>query len=112
MGAVMQLGLVGLGRMGGNMAERLRAAGHDVVGYDTHAEASNVSSLAELVEKLAAPRIVWIMVPAGDATRDTVAQLGDLLAEGDMGIDGSNSRFTDDQKNAALLAWKSVHSVD
>ncbi|MDT7589766.1 MAG: 6-phosphogluconate dehydrogenase [Pseudonocardiales bacterium] len=108
----MQLGLVGLGRMGGNMAERLRAAGHDVVGYDPHAEASNVSSLAELVEKLAAPRIVWIMVPAGDATRDTVAQLGDLLAEGDMVIDGGNSRFTDDQKNAALLNEKSVRYVD
>ncbi|HEY1974360.1 MAG TPA: decarboxylating 6-phosphogluconate dehydrogenase [Pseudonocardia sp.] len=108
----MQLGLVGLGRMGGNMAERLRAAGHEVIGYDPHAESSNVSSLAELVDKLAAPRVVWIMVPAGDPTRDTVAQLGELLADGDLVIDGGNSRFTDDQINAALLAEKSVHYMD
>jgi 6-phosphogluconate dehydrogenase len=108
----MQLGLVGLGRMGGNMAERLRAAGHEVIGYDPHAESSNVSSLAELVDKLAAPRVVWIMVSAGDPTRDTVAQLGELLADGDLVIDGGNSRFTDDQINAALLAEKSVHYMD
>jgi 6-phosphogluconate dehydrogenase len=108
----MQLGLVGLGRMGGNMAERIRAAGHEVVGYDPHAEASNVSSLAELVKSLAAPRAVWIMVPAGDPTRDTVRQLADLLEPGDLVIDGGNSRFTDDQANAALLAEHSVHYLD
>ncbi|WP_028924288.1 phosphogluconate dehydrogenase (NAD(+)-dependent, decarboxylating) [Pseudonocardia acaciae] len=108
----MQLGLVGLGRMGGNMAERLRAAGHDVIGYDPHAEASNVASLAELVEKLAAPRVVWVMVPAGAPTRDTVAQLGQLLDAGDLVIDGGNSKFTDDQHNAALLAERSVGYLD
>ena len=108
----MQLGLVGLGRMGGNMAERLRAGGHDVVGYDPHADASNVSSLAELVKSLAAPRIVWIMVPAGDPTRDTIRQLGELLEAGDMVIDGGNSRFTDDQLNAELLAKSSIRYVD
>jgi len=108
----MQLGLVGLGRMGGNMAERIRKAGHEVVGYDPHAEASNVSSLAELVKSLAAPRTVWIMVPAGDPTRDTVRQLADLLEPGDMVIDGGNSRFTDDQANAALLAQHSLRYLD
>ena len=108
----MQLGLVGLGRMGGNMAERLRAAGHDVIGYDPHSEASNVASLAEMVEKLAAPRVVWVMVPAGAPTRDTVAQLGQLLEAGDLVIDGGNSRFTDDQHNSALLAERSVGYLD
>jgi 6-phosphogluconate dehydrogenase len=108
----MQLGLVGLGRMGGNMAERLRAGGHDVVGYDPHSDASNVSSLADLVKSLAAPRVVWIMVPAGDPTRDTVRELGELLEAGDMVIDGGNSRFTDDQANAELLGKSSVHYVD
>jgi 6-phosphogluconate dehydrogenase len=108
----MQLGLVGLGRMGGNMAERIRAAGHEVVGYDPHADASNVSSLADLVKTLAAPRIVWIMVPAGNPTRDTVKQLGELLDPGDLVIDGGNSRFTDDQANAALLNEHSVRYLD
>jgi 6-phosphogluconate dehydrogenase len=108
----MQLGLVGLGRMGGNMAERLRAAGHDVVGYDPHSEASNVSSLDDLVKALDAPRVVWIMVPAGDPTRDTVKELGELLQAGDLVIDGGNSRFTDDQANAAWLAEHDVHYVD
>jgi 6-phosphogluconate dehydrogenase len=108
----MQLGLVGLGRMGGNMAERLRAAGHDVIGFDPHSDASNVASLAELVEKVAAPRVVWVMVPAGAPTRDTVAQLGKLLDAGDLVIDGGNSRFTDDQHNAALLAEGSIGYLD
>jgi 6-phosphogluconate dehydrogenase len=108
----MQLGMVGLGRMGGNMAERLRTAGHDVIGYDPHSDDSSVASLAELVEKLAAPRVVWVMVPAGAPTRDTVAQLGQLLDSGDLVIDGGNSRFTDDQHNAALLAERSIGYLD
>ncbi|GAA5144456.1 decarboxylating 6-phosphogluconate dehydrogenase [Pseudonocardia eucalypti] len=108
----MQLGLIGLGRMGGNMAERLRAAGHEVVGYDPHAEASNVASLAELAAKLEAPRVVWVMVPAGGPTRDTVAELAGLLSSGDLVIDGGNSKFTDDQHNAALLAEHGIGYMD
>jgi 6-phosphogluconate dehydrogenase len=108
----MQLGLVGLGRMGGNMAERLRAGGHDVIGFDSHSEASAVASLSELVEKLAAPRVVWVMVPSGDPTRDTVRQLGELLSEGDLVIDGGNSKFTDDIEHSKLLDAQGVHYMD
>ncbi|OLT40653.1 6-phosphogluconate dehydrogenase (decarboxylating) [Saccharomonospora sp. CUA-673] len=109
---MVQLGLVGLGKMGFNMRERLRAAGHDVVGYDRDAEVSDVGSLAELVSSLEAPRIVWVMVPAGEATRSTVAELGGLLSDGDLVIDGGNSRFTDDSHNAAVLAEHGVGYLD
>ncbi|RKT84387.1 6-phosphogluconate dehydrogenase [Saccharopolyspora antimicrobica] len=108
----MQLGLVGLGRMGFNMRERLRAAGHDVVGYDRNPEVSDVASIAELVQKLAGPRIVWIMVPHGDPTRQTVEELAGLLSAGDLVIEGGNSKFTDDQANAALLAENGIKYLD
>ncbi|PKW13482.1 phosphogluconate dehydrogenase (NAD(+)-dependent, decarboxylating) [Saccharopolyspora spinosa] len=108
----MQLGLVGLGRMGFNMRERLRAAGHDVVGYDRNPDVSDVASIAELVQKLAGSRIVWIMVPHGDPTRQTVEELGGLLSTGDLVIEGGNSKFTDDQANAALLAERGIKYVD
>ncbi|HWE88892.1 MAG TPA: decarboxylating 6-phosphogluconate dehydrogenase, partial [Pseudonocardiaceae bacterium] len=108
----MQLGLVGLGKMGFNMRERVRRAGHQVVGYDRNAEVADVGSLAELVGALDAPRVVWVMVPSGDPTRQTVRELGDLLAPGDLVIDGGNSRFTDDKANAALLAEKNIGYVD
>jgi 6-phosphogluconate dehydrogenase len=98
--------------MGGNMAERLRAAGHDVIGFDSHAESSNVSSLKDLVAALEAPRVVWVMVPAGDPTRDTVRQLGELLDAGDLVIDGGNSKYTEDKVNAELLDTHGVHYVD
>ncbi|KAA5836219.1 phosphogluconate dehydrogenase (NAD(+)-dependent, decarboxylating) [Saccharopolyspora hirsuta] len=108
----MQLGLVGLGRMGFNMRERLRAAGHDVVGYDRNPDVSDVASVAELVQKLTGPRIVWIMVPHGDPTRQTVEELAGLLSAGDLVIEGGNSKFTDDQANAALLAENGIKYVD
>ncbi|GAA1212568.1 6-phosphogluconate dehydrogenase [Prauserella alba] len=109
---MVQLGLVGLGKMGFNMRERLRAAGHDVVGFDQNPDVSDVSSLADLAKALDAPRIVWVMVPAGEATRATVAELGGLLSSGDLVIDGGNSRFTDDSDNAAVLAEHGVKYVD
>jgi 6-phosphogluconate dehydrogenase len=108
----MQMGLVGLGRMGGNMRERLRAAGHEIVGFDTHQEISDASSLADMVKQLAAPRVVWIMVPAGDPTRSTVEELGGLLATGDLVIDGGNSKWEDDARNAAHLDEHGVGFVD
>jgi 6-phosphogluconate dehydrogenase len=108
----MQLGLIGLGRMGGNMRERIRAAGHEVVGFDHDPNISDVSSLSELVGKLATPRVVWTMVPAGEITESTIDQLADLLGEGDLIIDGGNSKFTDDRPRAERLATKGIGYMD
>ncbi|MFC8850177.1 MULTISPECIES: phosphogluconate dehydrogenase (NAD(+)-dependent, decarboxylating) [unclassified Micromonospora] len=107
----MQLGLVGLGRMGGNMRERLRAAGHEVVGYDRNADRSDVASLAELAEKLDAPRAIWVMVPAG-VTDATIDALAEHLGEGDILIDGGNSRFSDDAPRAERLAARGIGYLD
>ena len=108
----MQLGLVGLGKMGSNMRDRLRAAGIEVLGFARSAGARDVESLAELVDRLEAPRNVWIMVPSGEATRDTVTQLAGLLADGDLLVDGGNSRYTEDQAHAELLARSGIGYLD
>ncbi|GGQ75589.1 MULTISPECIES: phosphogluconate dehydrogenase (NAD(+)-dependent, decarboxylating) [Streptomyces] len=108
----MQIGLVGLGKMGGNMRERLRNAGHTVVGYDTNPEKADVASLVELVEQLERPRAVWVMVPAGAATQHVIDQLATLLKPGDTVIDGGNSRWTDDEKHAEELGKRGIHFVD
>jgi 6-phosphogluconate dehydrogenase len=108
----VEIGIVGLGRMGGNMAERLRRGGHTVIGYDQSAPTRDVDSLKGLVEALAAPRAVWVMVPAGKPTDETVTALGDLLAEGDIVIDGGNSKWTDDIAHSQQLAEKNVGFVD
>ncbi len=110
----MHLGLVGLGKMGGNMRTRMRNAGLTVVGYDRNPEVSDVDSLEALVEALPqdAPRVVWVMVPAGGPTDETVRALGELLGDGDLVIDGGNSKYTDDQVHAEHLAAKGVGFVD
>ncbi len=110
----MDIGLIGLGKMGGNMRTRLRNAGHTVVGYDRNPEVSDVDDLAAMVDQLPAdgPKVVWVMVPSGDPTRDTIKELADLLGEGDLVVDGGNSRWTDDAINADLLKEKGVGFVD
>jgi 6-phosphogluconate dehydrogenase len=104
--------MIGLGRMGGNMRDRLRAAGHEVVGYDPRPDVTDVESLQALADALTAPRVVWIMVPSGDPTRETVRKLADVLSPGDLVIDGGNSRYTDDGPNAALLDEHGIGYVD
>ncbi len=108
----MDIGMVGLGKMGGNMRERLRRDGHTVVGFDRNPDISDVSSLEELVAALPAPKVVWVMVPAGEATQSTIRELGVLLAEGDVVVDGGNSRWTDDTVNADELSQRGIGFVD
>jgi 6-phosphogluconate dehydrogenase len=112
LGLAGQLGLIGLGRMGANMRERLRAAGIEVFGFARSPGARDVASLTELAERLSPPRAVWVMVPSGKATRDTVMQLAELLAEGDLVIDGGNSHYTEDQAHAQLLAKQGIGYLD
>lgn len=108
----MQLGLVGLGKMGFNMRDRLRTGGHEVIGYDPRPEVTDVPSLKGLAEALDAPRVVWVMVPSGPITQQTIVELSEELSEGDLVIDGGNSRFTEDKPNADLLAAKGIGYID
>src|SRR4051812_1189284 len=108
----MDIGLIGLGKMGGNMRERLRRAGHTVVGYDRNPDVSDVGSLEEMIEKLPSPKVVWVMVPAGEPTKATIRELGEHLGENDIVIDGGNSRWTDDRINADWLAEKGIGFLD
>ncbi len=109
----MHIGMVGLGRMGGNMRARIESAGHTVIGYDTNPEISDVPSIAELVAALPeAGRVVWIMVPAGQPTRSVIEELAERLGEGDLVIEGGNSYYRDDQDNAAMLAERGIGYLD
>ncbi|MGY1751311.1 phosphogluconate dehydrogenase (NAD(+)-dependent, decarboxylating) [Modestobacter sp. SYSU DS0511] len=108
----MQLGLVGLGKMGGNMAERVRRSGIEVIGYDRSPGKRDVDSLEGLVAALEAPRVVWVMVPAGEPTRATVRELGELLSPGDVVVDGGNSRFSDDKLHGEELGAKGIGYID
>jgi len=108
----MQIGMVGLGRMGANMAERLRRGGHDVVGYDHDPKVSQVASLSELVGKLAAPRTVWLMVPAGAPTEQSIKEVAGLLQRGDLVVDGGNSNFRDSMRRGAELEKRGLMFVD
>ena len=108
----MQLGLIGLGKMGFNMRERLRQGGHEVIGYDPRPEVTDVPSMAALAEALEAPRVVWVMVPSGPITDETITSLSDALSPGDLVIDGGNSRFTEDGKHAKVLGDKGIAFID
>src|SRR6476659_7217128 len=117
----MELGFVGLGKMGLNMVTRLRRGGHRIVAFDRafeavaraeEAGADGADSLPDLVAKLSAPRAVWIMVPAGAATESTVTSLGELLSDGDVIIDGGNTNFQDDGRRATALRAKGIFYID
>ena len=117
----MQLGIVGLGRMGGNIARRLKKAGHDIVVYDLNKEAvekltgegmTGSTSLDDLVGKMKAPRSIWVMLPSGKITEDTIADLGNHLEPGDTIIDGGNSFYKDDIRRAKALQQKDLHYID
>jgi 6-phosphogluconate dehydrogenase len=117
----MQIGVIGLGRMGGNIVRRLMKGGHDCVVFDRGAKAvaglvadgaTGARDLADMVAKLAAPRVVWVMLPAGAPTEETVAALGESLSEGDTVIDGGNSFYKDDIRRAKVLAAKQIDYVD
>jgi len=109
----MHIGLVGLGKMGANMRERIRGAGIEVTGYDRNQDVSDSSSLADMVGKLPeGGRIVWVMVPSGDITDGVIHELSELLAEGDIVIDGGNSYYQDDKPHGDLLAAKGIGFID
>jgi 6-phosphogluconate dehydrogenase len=94
------------------MVERLRRGGHEVIGYDRNPKVSDVGSLPELVEKLVPPRAVWVMVPAGDSTEQTIRELAGLLGKGDLVVDGGNSNFRDSVRHGAELAERGLLFVD
>ena len=117
----MQLAMIGLGKMGGNMSERLLRGGHQVVTYDRSAEAvqryaklgaTGAGSLSEVVKKLAAPRVIWIMVPAGDPVDQTIDELRPMLSDGDVIIDGGNSNFRDTIRRANALREQGIQFID
>jgi 6-phosphogluconate dehydrogenase len=109
---IMKIGLVGLGRMGAGMAERLRRNGHEVVGYDRNPEVSEVRSLEELVGALSPPRVVWVMVPAGEPTESTLKELAGLVSPGDILIDGGNSYYKDSIRRAKELGARGIKFLD
>ena len=108
----MHIGLIGLGKMGYGMRARLRRNNVDVTGFDRDPVHSDASSLAEMVADLPVPRIVWVMVPAGDATAGTIAELSEVLDPDDLVIDGGNSRFSDDLESSRLLAVRGIRFLD
>ncbi|GGE96617.1 phosphogluconate dehydrogenase (NAD(+)-dependent, decarboxylating) [Mycetocola zhadangensis] len=108
----MHIGLIGLGKMGGNMRTRLRAAGIEVTGFDRNPDVTDVATVEEMIAALPAPRTVWVMVPAGKITDDVIGELNELLSAGDLVIDGGNSRFTEDFKHAELLSAKGIDYID
>jgi 6-phosphogluconate dehydrogenase len=104
--------MIGLGRMGANMTERLRRDGHNVIGYDRRTELSDVATIAELVQHLASPRTIWLMVPHGDPTQQVIDELSGLLAKDDLIVDGGNSYFRDAMQRGEALEKRGLRFAD
>ncbi|MFM7013544.1 MAG: phosphogluconate dehydrogenase (NAD(+)-dependent, decarboxylating) [Actinomycetota bacterium] len=108
----MHIGLIGLGKMGGNMRSRLRKNGIEVTGYARTREVADCDSIEEMVSKISSPKIVWVMVPHGNPTDEIIDKLETLLGEGDLVIEGGNSRFSDDVRHAEQLSKKGIGYLD
>lgn len=117
----MEIGIIGLGRMGGNMAQRLLNGGHNVIAFDRSADAlaaqvaagaGGAASLSDLTQRLAAPRAVWMMLPAGDITEAAIRELSQLLDAGDAVIDGGNANYKDTMRRGEMLAERGIHLLD
>jgi 6-phosphogluconate dehydrogenase len=117
----MQIGMIGLGRMGANMATRLVRGGHEVIAFDRSADAvaravtagaTGVDSLEDLARRLGPPRTVWVMVPAGEPTESTVQSIAERLTRGDVVIDGGNSNYKESKRRASMLAARGIHFLD
>ena len=108
----MHIGLIGLGKMGNSMRDRLRANGVEVTGYDRNPDVTDVASVTDLVEALPSPHIIWVMVPSGAITDSVITELAAVLVAGDIIIDGGNSRFTEDIKHAEQVSGKGIEYVD
>ena len=117
----MEIGMIGLGRMGGNMAQRLLMAGHQVHAFDQNSNAldssvalgaSGAKSVADLVSRLAAPRAVWLMLPAGDVTESCMNDLAELLSDGDAIIDGGNANYRETLRRGEMLSQRGIHLLD
>jgi 6-phosphogluconate dehydrogenase len=108
----VHIGLIGLGKMGFNMRERLRKGGLEVTGFDRNPDVTDVATVDELIAAVPAPRLVWVMVPSGAITDAVITELGEKLDAGDLVIDGGNSRYTEDQKHGAALAEKGIRFAD
>lgn len=117
----MQIGMIGLGKMGANMTKRLLAGGHHVIVTDLNPDAiaaatrdgaSGAQSVADMVQQMAAPRAIWVMVPSGKPTEETITNLMSMLSSGDLVIDGGNSNYKDSVRRGAMLAEKGLHFVD
>jgi 6-phosphogluconate dehydrogenase len=108
----VHIGLIGLGKMGFNMRERLRKGGLEVTGFDRNPDVTDVATVEDLIAAVPAPRLIWVMVPSGAVTDVVITELGAKLDAGDLVVDGGNSRYTEDQKHGAALAEKGIRFVD
>ncbi len=111
-GCLVKIGIIGLGRMGAGISARLRNAGHETIGYDRNPKVSEAESLSDVAQQLETPRVVWVMVPSGEPTEATLMELGTVLSDGDIVIDGGNSYYKDSVRRARELSLRGIRFLD